>query len=185
MSKNNSQKAARQRRRTRQKQLVEAGRQAEDQVSSYKQQAMEAMARADRLEAEVSEARRLLGEATNQAAESSRELQSTRLVLEGMRGELEMAAQVVDSARAERDAMSQSLTQVQRELAEAREADSDARSLRDRLRKKSEEIDGLKAQVREAREDLHHLCQATSGRVFDRSKKPEGGDAGAAGGQGG
>jgi peptidoglycan hydrolase CwlO-like protein len=58
MSKNNTQKAARQRRRARQKHLVESGRQAEDLVATYKQLATEATSRVGRLEIEMAEARK-------------------------------------------------------------------------------------------------------------------------------
>ena len=169
MSKNNTQKAARQRRRSRQKHLVEAGRQAEDLVSTYKLQATEAVARAGRLEAEAAKARQDFGDVSNQASEAARSLRANTTILEGLRGELELAAQVVDSTRAERDDLSQSLERARKELVEARAADSDARSLRDRLRKKSEEIDELKAQLREAK-DAHR--RVTAGYVVDRTKKP-------------
>ena len=178
MSKDNSQKAARQRRRTRQKQLVEAGRQAEDQVSAYRQQATEAIERAGRLEAEVAKSRQDLGDATNRAAELDGTLRAKAMILEGLRGELELAAQVVDSTRVERDDLSHSLEKARKELAEARAADSDVRSLRDRLRKKSEEIDELKDQLRDAKDGLR---RATSGLVVDRTKKPEGGENGVTG----
>ena len=168
MSKNNSQKAARQRRRTRQKHLVEAGRQAEDQVAAHRQQATEAVDRAGRLEAEVAKSRQDLGDATNRAAELDSALKANATILEGLRGELELAAQVVDSARSERDAMSRELAVTRKELAEARAADSDARSLRDRLRKKSEEIDELKAQLRDAKDGLR---RAASGLMVGRTKK--------------
>ena len=178
MSKNNSKKAARQLRRTRQKHLVEAGRQAEDQVAAYRQQAMEAIERAGRLEADAAKSRQDLGDATNRAAELDIALKANATILEGLRGELELAAQVMDSARSERDAMSRELAVVRKELEEARAADSDARSLWNRLRKKSEEIDELKAQLRDAKDGLR---RATSGLVVDRTKKSEGGENGVTG----
>jgi len=66
MGKDSTQKAARQRRRDRQKKLVEVGRQAEDLVSKHRQQATEAMVRVERLEAELAEAWKALGDATIQ-----------------------------------------------------------------------------------------------------------------------
>jgi len=106
MSKTNGQKAARQRRRTRQRQLVEAGRQAEDLVSQHRQQAAEAAGRVQRLEEENAKLRHDQGEATSLLAESNKALNSNITILEGLRTELDVAAQQVRMAEAERDAMS-------------------------------------------------------------------------------
>ena len=161
-NKNNSKNAARQRRRAHQKQLVASGRQAEDLVSAHRQQAADAVARAARLEAEAAEARKALGAVTNQWVEADRELKSKTLMLEGMRGELELAARVVDSVR---------LVNVRRELEIARAADIDAKSLRFRLQRKSEEIESLKSRLREAQAALADFIRANSVRGFDHAKE--------------
>jgi chromosome segregation ATPase len=154
MSKTNVQKAARQRRRTRQKQLVEAGRQAADLASQHRQQAAEAAIRIQRLEGENAQLRHDHGETTSLLAESNKALNSNITILEGLRTELDMAAQQVKMAEAERDAMSRDLSQARHELAVARAADIDTRSLRTRLQHKTEEIEELKAKLR-ASEERH------------------------------
>ena len=81
MGKDSTQKAARQRRRDRQKKLVEVGRQAEDLVSKHRQQATEAMVRVERLEAELAEAWKALGDATNREAAAGKDLRATSKIL--------------------------------------------------------------------------------------------------------
>jgi len=171
MSKNNPKKAARQRRRAHQKQLVEAGRQAEDLVSTYRQQAAEAVARAGRLEAEVAKSRQDLGEATTLLADTNKALNANATILDGLRGELDIAAQQVRMTEAERDAMAADLVKSRKDLEIARAADIDAKSLRTRLQHKSEEIEDLKCRLRDA---LESLRRATSGLAIDRTKKMEG-----------
>ena len=178
MSKNNAQKAARQRRRTRRKQLVEAGRQAGDQVSMYRQQAAEAVARAGRLEAEIARARQDLGEATTLLSETNKALNANASILDGLRQELDIASQQVRMAEAERDAMSGDLAKARRELEAAKAADIDTKSLRSRLQHKSEEIEDLRSLLREAQEARR---QAASGLVIDRTKKSGAGVDGASG----
>ena len=170
MSKNNPKKAARQRRRAHQKQLVEAGRQAEDLVSTYKQQAAEAVARAGRLEAEAAKARQDLGESTTLLADTNKALNANATILDGLRGELDMAAQQVRMTETERDAMSADLVKARKELEIARAADIDTKSLRARLQHKSEEIEDLKARLRDA---ISSLRREASVYGFDRSKKEE------------
>jgi chromosome segregation ATPase len=170
MSKNNPKKAARQRRRSRQKQLVEAGRQAEDLVSTYKQQAAEAVALAGRLEAEVAKARQDLGEATSLLADTNKALNANATILDGLRAELDIAAQQVRMTEAERDAMAADLSKFKKELEIARAADIDTKSLRARLQHKSEEIEDLKARLRDA---VAALRRATSVHGFDHTKREE------------
>jgi len=154
MSKNTVQKAARQRRRIRQKQLVEAGRQAEDLVSQHRQQAAEAVGRVDRLEMEIVQLKHELGESTGRLAEANKSLASNNTILDGLRAELDTAAQQVKTVESERDAMARDLTQARRELEVSKAADIDSRSLRVRLQHKTEEIEDLKARLRESEE--HH-----------------------------
>ena len=170
MSKNNPKKAARHRRRDRQKQLVEAGRQAEDLVSTYKQQAAEAVARAGRLEAEAAKARQDLGEATSLLAETNKALNANATILDGLRAELDIAAQQVRMTEAERDAMAADLSKFKKVLEIARAADIDTKSLRARLQHKSEEIENLKARLRDA---VAALRRATSVHGFDHTKREE------------
>ena len=150
MSKNTVQKAARQRRRIRQKQLVEAGRQAEDLVSQHRQQAAEAVGRVQRREEENAKLRHDQGESTSLLAESNKALSSNTTILEGLRTELDVAAQQVRAAESERDAMARDLTQARRELEASKAADIDSRSLRVRLQHKTEEIEDLKTKLRES-----------------------------------
>ena len=178
MSKNNAQKAARQRRRAHQRQLVVVGRQAVDLVSQYKQQAAEAVARAGLLEAEVARARQDLGEATTLLSETNKALNANATILDGLRQELDIASQHVRMAEAERDAMSGDLAKARRELEAAKAADIDTKSLRSRLQHKSEEIEDLRALLREAQEARR---QAASGLVIDRTKKSGVGADGASG----
>lgn len=152
MSKSTSQKAARQRRRARQKQLVEAGRQAGDLVGQHRQQAAEAESRAQRLEGENARLRHEHGETALLLAESNKALNSNITIFEGLRAELGTAAQQVKISEAERDAMFRDLSQVRRELDAARAADIDTKSLRTRLQHKTEEIEDLKAKLRESEE---------------------------------
>jgi len=169
MSKTNGQKAARQRRRTRQRQLVEAGRQAEDLVSQHRQQAAEAAGRVQRLEEENAKLRHDQGEATSLLAESNKALNSNITILEGLRTELDVAAQQVRMAEAERDAMSRDLSQARRELEIARAADIDSKSLRVRLQHKSDEIEDLKAKLR-ASEERHRSSPGALVLDNDRRK---------------
>jgi predicted RNase H-like nuclease (RuvC/YqgF family) len=178
MGKDSTQKAARQRRRVRQRQLVEAGRQSVDLVSQCKHQVEEAVARAGRLGAEVAKARQDLGEATSLLAEANKALGANATILDGLRQELDLAAQQVKMAEAERDAMSRDLAAARRELEIMKAADIDAKSLRARLQHKSGEIEELKAKLREAQEVRR---QASPGLVFDRSKKAGDGVDGAPG----
>ena len=150
MSKNNPKKAARRRRREHQKQLVEAGRQAEDQVATHRQQVTEATGRADRLEAEAAKSRQELGEVTTLLAETNKSLNANATILDGLRGELDMAAQQVRMTETERDAMAADLVKARKELEIARAADIDTKSLRARLQHKSEEIEDLKSRLRDA-----------------------------------
>lgn len=152
MSKSTTQKAARKRRRTRQKQLVEAGRQAGDLAGQCRQQAAEAASRAQRLEEENAKLRHDHGETTSLLAESNKALNSNITILEGLRTELDVAAQQVKMAEAERDAMSRDLSQARKELEAMRAADIDTRSLRTRLQHKTDEIENLKARLRESEE---------------------------------
>ena len=179
MSKNNPKKAARQRRRSRQKQLVEAGRQAEDLVSTYKQQAAEAVALAGgRLEAEVVKARQDLGEATSLLADTNKALNANATILDGLRAELDIAAQQVRMTEAERDAMEADLAKARKDLEIARTADIDTKSLRARLQHKSEEIEDLKARLRDA---ISSLRRATAVHGFDRTKQVGDGEGEASG----
>ena len=170
MSKNNPKKAARQRRRSRQRQLVEAGRQAEDLVATYRQQAVEAVERAGRLEAEAAKARQESGEATALLAETNKAMDANATILEGLRAELDLAAQQVKVSESERDAMAADLAKARKELEIARAADIDTKSLRSRLQRKSEEIDGLKARLRDA---VASLRRATSVHGFDHTEEGE------------
>ena len=178
MSKNNPKKAARQRRRAHQKQLVEAGRQAEDLVSTYKQQAAEAVALAGRLEAEVAKARQDLGEATSLLADTNKALNANATILDGLRAELDIAAQQVRMTEAERDAMAADLAKARKDLEIARTADIDTKSLRARLQHKSEEIEDLKARLRDA---ISSLRRATAVHGFDRTKQVGDGEGEASG----
>ena len=168
MSKNHSQKAARQRRRIRQKQLVEAGRQAGDLVSQCKQQAAEAVTRAGLLEVEVAKSRQDLGEAATLLAETNKALNANAVILDGLRQELDLAAQQVRMAETERKAMSADLAKARKELESLKAADIDTKSLRTRLQHKSEEIEELKAKLRDAQEARR---QASPGLVFDHTKR--------------
>lgn len=152
MSKNTAQKAARRRRRIRQRQLVEAGKQAEDLVSQHQQQATEAVGRVDRLELEIVQLKHELGESTGRLAEVNKSLASNNTILDGLRAELDAAAQQLKAVETERDAMARDLTQARRELEAARTVNLDSRSLRTRLQHKTEEIEDLKTKLRESEE---------------------------------
>ena len=167
MSKNNTQKAARRRRRSRQKQLVEAGRQAETISSQSRQQAAEAAGRAERLEIEVVKLRHDLGESTALLAETNKAQESNTTILEGLRIELDMAALQIKTVEAERDALARELGSVREELEAAKAADSDARSLRTRLQHKTGEIDDLKAKLRESEE----RNRVSSALVLDNDRR--------------
>lgn len=159
MNKSNTQKAARQRRKARNKAFVEAGKKAVDTVTSAQRQALEAVERASRMEMELAVARTSLGRATDELSEARREMEVKGVLLSGLEDELKQASTITQSLEAERDALCKEMGEIRKELEAVKMADSDARSLRSRLRSKSEEIVRLAAQFRSAKSflDSHHL----------------------------
>lgn len=159
MSKSNTQKAARQRRKARNKAFVEAGKKAVDIVASSQHQALEAVERTSKMEMELAMARTDLGRVTDELSEARREMEVKAVLLSGLEDELREVSSIIRSLETERDALRKEMGEIRKELEAVKTADSDARSLRNRLRSKSEEIVRLAAQFRSAKSflDSHHL----------------------------
>jgi hypothetical protein len=155
----NTQKIARQRRKARQKSLMEAGKKAADVVGSAQRQVLEAVARTSKMEMELGVARTSLGLVTDDLGKTRKELEVKEVLLGGLESELKEASATVVSLETERDAVQKELETVRKELDDLKQADSDARSLRNRLRSKSDEIVRLASQFRSAKSflDSHHL----------------------------
>lgn len=146
-----TQKAARRRRKDRQRTLMETGKKAEDLVLAAGRQAQETAGKLAKLEAEVDSARRELGLATAELAAVRRELAARITLLAGLEDELKAASETVKIMEAGKDEVVRQLGKVRGELIDLKQTDRDTKSLRSRLQRKSEEIIKLGAKVRELR----------------------------------
>jgi len=150
----NAQKAARRRRKDRQRQLMEVGKKASDVVAKAEQQVQVTGSRLAQLEAEVVSAHKDLGIATDELALARVELQTKIVLLGGLEDELKTASETVRSLETERDEIKKQLRAACTELDAVKKADSDTKSLRNRLQRKSEEIVQMGTKVREMRSFL-------------------------------
>ena len=159
-----TQKAARRRRKDRQRTLMETGKKAEDLVSAAGRQAQETAGKLAKSEAEVDSARRELGLATTELSAARRELAVKITLLAGLEDELKAASETVKIMEAGKGEAVRQLGKVRAELTDLKQADMDVKSLRSRFHHKSEEIIKLGAKVREMRSflDEHRLLN-----VFD------------------
>ena len=187
MNKEN-QKAARKRRKDRQRQLIKTGKEAKDLVSSAERQVQEIAGKLVKSEAEVILAHKKLGLATAELAEQRRELKEgveklavNIALLAGLKDELNAANEMIKTMEAGRDEAAKQLGTMKdeaakqlgtmkSELIDLKQTDRDTKSLRSRLQRKSNEIVGLGTQVRELRAflDEHHLLNAFNARPSGR-----------------